>query len=693
MLLVSEGGTVLDGNDAACAWAGRARSDWHTGETLAATVVGVDGSPFSTRFTLAAELDGGVRLFAAQPSAEASGAPTAYLNAVTDGLSSLVSYLTPDLHFRYANQQYVDWFGLDPRGFVGKHAREVLGFAAFEVVRPLLERALAGEQVRYQRLMPYRHGPPRFVRGEFRPQLGPDGQVVGIVTQVTDVTDLHNAEERFRAAAESSFDAIFVFESIRDEAGAVVDFRFVEANAPGERLLGMTRDQLLGHGMCELIPRNREMGAFDRYRKVMETRVPLEEEFGECAAGHVDSWFHQQVVPLKDGIAITVRDMTARMRAERQQQDSERRFRAFMDNSPALCWVTDEEGRSEYFNPTFERETSLSPGQIIGRKPTDFMPNEHGAAHLEHILEVARTRVPMMVRETAPKQEGTLGTFLVHKFPIETEAGLKVGGIAIDITGQVEAEARLKETLDAEVQARQEIQRLNQELEERVRERTAELEAAVRELEGFTYSVSHDLRSPLRAISSASGMLLEDLGESLPDSARQQLERQAAAALRMGVLIDELLRLSRLSRAPLERLEVDLSALVIEVGEQIGMGLARLEVQPGMRASVDPSLVRFVFQNVIENAVKFSPRGGTIRVGQMGDGAYFVADEGIGFDPKHARRMFEPFQRLVSESEFPGTGIGLANVRRIVERHGGRVWAEGETGRGARIYFTLTPEG
>jgi len=225
----------------------------------------------------------------------------------------------------------------------------------------------------------------------------------------------------------------------------------------------------------------------------------------------------------------------------------------------------------------------------------------------------------------------------------------------------------------------------------RLEERTKELEAAYAEMEGFTYTVAHDLRSPLRAVNATATVLAEELGGSLPDGLRVMLERQVHNSRRLGRLIDDLLHYTRLSRAAINRQPVDLSALAQSVAAELGAGV-NVEVEDGLMASADPALVRLVLENLLSNAKKFSPEGGTVRVSrEESDGvvAFAVSDQGIGFDPSHAAKLFQPFNRLVRDDEYPGTGIGLANVRRVVERHGGRVWAEGQAGRGATFLFTL----
>lgn len=230
------------------------------------------------------------------------------------------------------------------------------------------------------------------------------------------------------------------------------------------------------------------------------------------------------------------------------------------------------------------------------------------------------------------------------------------------------------------------------------REANERLESAVRELESFSYSVSHDLRAPLRTISAFTQALAEDLRYQLDDKARDHLRRVLAAAARMNELIDALLELSRINRAPLGRHRVDLSAVARAVLDDI----RRRDVTRRLRANValdlvadaDGRLVRILFDNLLGNAWKFTAKSADPRVEigserRDGETVFFVRDNGAGFDMTYADRLFTPFQRLHSDREYAGTGIGLATVRRIVERHGGRIWAESHPGAGATFYFTL----
>jgi signal transduction histidine kinase len=238
------------------------------------------------------------------------------------------------------------------------------------------------------------------------------------------------------------------------------------------------------------------------------------------------------------------------------------------------------------------------------------------------------------------------------------------------------------------------MHRLTSELEARVSERTAQLVEANEELEAFCYSVSHDLRAPLRAINSSSMILLEENKENLPEEHVDLLLRQAINSRRLGTLIDDLLQLSRIGRRALEKKKIDISALADEVLAELTRDVAkppRVTIEPGMFAYADPSLMRLLYQNLIDNAIKYSPKRGCIEVGctRGEENVFFVKDAGIGFDMKYAHKVFLPFERLVLETEFPGTGIGLANVQRIVKRHGGRVWVESTPGKGTTFFFTL----
>ncbi|MEO8630887.1 MAG: ATP-binding protein, partial [Betaproteobacteria bacterium] len=254
--------------------------------------------------------------------------------------------------------------------------------------------------------------------------------------------------------------------------------------------------------------------------------------------------------------------------------------------------------------------------------------------------------------------------------------------------------------LSKERQGDREIRRLNSDLELRVQQRTAELQVLNQELEAFSYSVSHDLRAPLRSISGFSHALLEDCGDLLTEAGKAHLERVQNAARRMGLLIDDLIRLARVSSSELIPGDVDLTAIAQDIMQELTsnepLRRARVVIAQNLAAKGDARLLRVVLENLLGNAWKFTGNRAEARI-EFGHkpgshDIYRVQDNGAGFDMSFAHKLFGAFQRLHAASDFPGNGIGLATVQRIIRRHGGRIWAESVVDRGTAFYFTLAPE-
>jgi PAS domain S-box-containing protein len=362
------------------------------------------------------------------------------------------------------------------------------------------------------------------------------------------------------------------------------------------------------------------------------------------------------------------------------------RLAAIVDSSADAIISKDLNGIVTSWNKGAEKLFGYTAKEIVGTSIMWLIPADRQDEE-NQILGKIKHGESMEHFETLRKaKDGRLINVSVTASPIK------------DITGKVIGVAKVMHDISDRKMAEEKIRQLNVELEQRVVERTAQLEAANKELEAFSYSISHDLRAPLRAVNGFAGIVLEDFSAQLPEEGRGYLERIRAGALRMGELIDDLLAFSRLSRQSVNRQAVNSARIVNEVldelkpqrdGRQLEIKIGNLPVCHG-----DSALLKQIWVNLISNAIKYT-RGreaGIIEIGcarENDEDVFSVRDNGAGFDMKYADKLFGVFQRLHRDDEFEGTGVGLAIVQRIVHRHGGRVWAKAEVNRGATFYFTI----
>jgi PAS domain S-box-containing protein len=485
-------------------------------------------------------------------------------------------------------------------------------------------------------------------------------------------------------------------------AGVVVhaaDTRVLFANARACHLLGLTLDQLTG---------KTAMDPYWRFLREDGSTMPLEEfpveqvvstgdPLTNLVVGTVRSEGAEPVWALCNAfpqlgaggelheVVVTFVDVSGRVTAERRLRTSERKFRETVESLDEGYYSVTFDGVLLDHNPAycrilgFPEDTDLS-----GQHTPDFwMHATDREAYVGRLLGEGRVRDFLV---EARRSDGTRLVVLLSAHVVHDADGevLRIEGTVVDFTARKVAE--------------DEVVRLNEELEERVADRTAELDAANKELEAFAYSVSHDLRAPLRHISGFSTLLAERSADALDEKGLHYVDVITKSVNEMGKLIDDLLQFSRTGRAELTIESVDMDVVVKEalapLHDQIDGRAIEWSIEPLPAADADRALIRQVWANLLGNAVKYTRGGAPARIsvsGELTDGevVYTVSDNGVGFEMQYAHKLFGVFQRLHDSSEFEGTGIGLANVQRIVTRLHGRVWAEGEPDKGATFWFSL----
>ncbi|HVL38623.1 MAG TPA: PAS domain S-box protein, partial [Fimbriimonadaceae bacterium] len=395
--------------------------------------------------------------------------------------------------------------------------------------------------------------------------------------------------------------------------------------------------------------------------------------------GHPDPGvFTQKAESLITGIAAQAAVALDNAHLYSRARDSEERFRAIADNIPQLAWMVEPrtDGSATWFNKAWLEYTGTTMEQNQGS-------GWHAVHHPDHAERVI-AKFERHVREcldwedTFPlrRYDGEYRWFLSRMNIIRDEEGnaVRIFGTNTDITERFDAEERL---------------------EQAVQRRTADLLAANEQLQGFTYSVAHDLRQQIRGINTNASMLLHDAHESLDEESRETLRRLITGSRSLGRVVDDLLSHARLGRKEPAKLALDISALAEHTAAAVVQAgtcnpSTRFEIAKGLMAQGDPAMMRIVLENLIDNACKYSAASESplVEFGREGE-AFFVRDNGVGFDMRYADKLFQPFERLHEGGGYEGTGIGLANVKRIIDKHGGRIWAESSPGHGATFYFTL----
>jgi PAS domain S-box-containing protein len=500
------------------------------------------------------------------------------------------------------------------------------------------------------------------------------------------VVSEHESAQRFRAALDTAPDGVLLIDR--------ATMRIIDVNVTACDLLGYAKDELLGRHPTDINPALKP-GSLElvydwlladpervdiqraRWRRKDGTSLPVEIRRRAVSIGGA---------PL---VIVAMRDISAQLRAEEQLRESEMLYRSTFEDAPVGVAHLDQEGRWLRVNQKLCDITGYAADELLSRSCLSITHPDDLDGELRGMQRLLSGRIGIFDREKRYLRKN--GEFVwVHQRSSLFRAtdGRPAHFIAVttDISDRKAAE--------------EELLRLNEVLEQRVRERTAELEAANRELEAFSYSLSHDLRAPLRSIAGFTRLVEADCGDRLAPNCREHLGRVTLATQRMDGLIEDMLGLFRIGSSPFMRQKVDLSHLALEIVEQLRQAqpgrAVTCVIEPAIEAVGDPGLLRAALDNLLGNAWKYTSRQAHAEIhfratrSEQGEIIYSVRDNGAGFDMRYAAKLFQPFQRLHRADDFPGTGIGLATVQRIVRRHGGRIWAEAAPERGACFYFTLS---
>jgi len=656
------------------------------------------------------------------------------LRLITDALPVLISYLDADLRYCFNNQTYEEWFGDSQKDLTGRYLREVVGESAYQTIRHYVEIVLAGQEVSYESLLPYKGG-TRWVQVTYIPDFDEQGEVKGYFALISDIAEAKRYEAEQKQIEEQIRQSEARLRLILQNMPVMLDafdenWNIIEWNRDSERVTGYQADEVVGNPQIiellypDVAYRQQMMQAWgDRGNDYRQWEWEI-----TCKDGSIKtiSWSNiSDRFPIPGwaswGIGVDISDRKM-AESDRKMAEQEvirlnqslnrqvKQLETLLEVIPIGIGISqDPECRHIKVNPAFAKQLGI-PLTINASlsAPPDQAPNfkvycdgkELTAAELPMQYAAAHGVEVIDMEVDVVQADGKLVTLLECAAPLFDEQDQTIGcvGAFLDISDRKQAEAALK--------------RMNEELEIKVQERTAELNKtnadltrSNQELEQFAYVASHDLQEPLRAVSGYTQLLAKGYTHQLDEAGQQYAAYVIEGAARMQQLIQDLLEYSRVGTRDLVFTAVDCNAVLKRVLDNLQVAIAdnnaTITYDPLPTITADKTQLTQLFQNLIGNAIKFRREdppqvhlSATLQTRShlLPTDSYLftIQDNGIGIKPRYLDRIFEIFKRLHTRREFPGTGIGLAICKKIVDRHHGRIWAESDHGIGTTFYFTLS---
>ncbi len=485
-------------------------------------------------------------------------------------------------------------------------------------------------------------------------------------------SDLRTASHYARSLIEVSLDPLVTISS----QGKITD-----VNKATEYATGFVREEIIGSNFSDYFTQPEK--ANEGYQLVLakgfvrDFPLTIKNKSGQEIDVLYNATVYKNETGEIQGVFAAARDITERKRSEEAIKSEKKKLNDLMEMLPAYLVLLSKDYHVPYANKYFEDRF----GKSNGKKCYEYLFGLDKPCDVCESFKVFKTNEPHHWEWTGPDDRN----YDIHDFPFKDADGTTlILEMGIDITERKKAE--------------KEIKKLNEDLELKVSQRTSQLESAIKELEAFSYSVSHDLRAPLRALDGFAKILIEDYSKKLDDEGKRFLNIIMTNSKMMGTLIDDLLAFSRLNQVQINLSLIDMegmaNSIFYELVQNNETEKIKFNVQKIPNAFGDSSMMRQVWRNLISNALKFSSRkeNPSIEIGsftELNENIFYIKDNGVGFDMNYANKLFGVFQRLHKTTEFEGTGVGLAIVQRIIHRHGGRIWAEGKINEGAIFYFTL----